>query len=191
MSSRIITVFAIAGRNLERAWPRKLFALRATDGGLVHQDGDRDGEAGDSPAGATRTATPTASWRTRVLTKLGTAGVTLAMFVQVIGLCLCVTRAPASTDSHSCCPRPPSSESSDPGPISSLTDHARDCCSEGLHVRADVRLNEREPSHAPATYVVSSTASFRALADGATPFGGTASARARASSPPRSSVLRI
>ena len=113
------------------------------------------------------------------------------MFVQVMGLCLCVTRAPASTDPHSCCPPSSADESAASRHMFSLTDHARDCCAEGLQTRTDVRLNEREPSHSPITYVVSSTVCFNALADQATPFGGTASARARASSPPRSSVLRI
>jgi hypothetical protein len=128
-----------------------------------------------------------------MLTKLGAVGVALATLVQLMGLCLCVTRAPASTDPHSCCPRAPSnpSESSAPGPMSSLTDQGRDSCCEGLHARTDVRVNERERLPAPASYALSSAASFTTLADRIAPFGGTASSRARASSLSRSSVLRI
>lgn len=136
---------------------------------------------------------PTASWRTRLLTRLGAAGVTLAMLVQVMGLCLCVTRALAPTDPHACCPRPAPKpgESAAPAASFSMTDHTRDCCPTGLHARTVVRLNEREPLPPPAAYAVSSAASFTTLADQATAFGGTTRASARTSSPPRSPVLRI
>ena len=133
--------------------------------------------------------------RTKCLrTKLGAASVTLVFLVQVMGLCVCGSRARVSTDPVACCPRPPLKPggASAPGPMSSLTDDARGgCCSEGLYARTDVRLDERERLPAPAPYAVSSTTSFATLADQSTPFGRTASARARASSPPRSTVLRI
>lgn len=136
---------------------------------------------------------PAASSLKRSLTKLGTAGVALIFLVQVMGLCLCLSQASASSDPHACCPRPASTPggSSASRPTSSMTDHARDCCPLSLHARTDVRLKEREPAPAPAPYLVASSASFITPAHHATPFGGTAAASARASSPPRSPVLRI
>jgi len=136
---------------------------------------------------------PTASWRTCLLTKLGATGIALVFLVQIMGLCLCLSRASASSDPHACCPRPAPKPggSSTPFATSSITDHARDCCPTTLHARTDVRLNEREPSPAPAPYVVASAASLTMLADKATPIGGTPAASVRASSPPRSPVLRI
>jgi hypothetical protein len=136
---------------------------------------------------------PTASWWKRRLTKVGAPGVALAVLVQVTGLCLCITRAQASTDPHACCPRPASKPSgcSTPASTSLVTDHARDCCPTSVHARTDVRISEREPLSAPASNTVSSNVSFTTLADQATPFDGTAATSPRASSPPRSPVLRI
>ena len=136
---------------------------------------------------------PTASWRTRLLTRLGAAGVTFAMLVQVLGLCLCVTRAQVPTDPHACCPRPAPKpgESAAPAASFSMTDNTRNCCPTGLHAQTVVRLNEREPLPPPAPYLAFSAASFTTLADQATLFGGATKASARTSSPPRSPVLRI
>lgn len=133
------------------------------------------------------------SWRTGWLTKLGATGVALALLVQVKGLCFCVTRAPAPTDPHACCPRPAPKPGGSAAPASSLsmTDQTEDCCPTGLRARTVVRLNERGPLPLPAPYLVSSAASFTTLADHATPFGATTGAPARTFSPPQSPVLRI
>ena len=136
---------------------------------------------------------PRASSRTRALTKISAAGIELALLLQVAGLCLCVPRAQASADLHACCPQPAPKPGGIPASAtdSSITAHARDCCSTRLCSRTDVWLNEREPSAAPAPYPVSSTASCGTRADHATSFDGTRVAPVRPSSLPRSSVLRI
>lgn len=150
------------------------------------------GPATLQPGLPSRRRATSSRWK-RALTKVGAAGVVLLFSVQVMGLCLCLSRASVASDPHACCPRPAPKPggSSAPRSTSSMTDHARDCCPTTVHARTDVRLSERETGPAPAPYLAASSASFAMLADQATPFGGTAVAFARASSPPRSPVLRI
>lgn len=128
-----------------------------------------------------------------LLRELGAAGMALAMVVQLVGLCLCVTRPRAPTDAHACCPRPAAKPGGSAAPASrlSMTDHTGDCCPTVRHARTVVRLSERAPLPTPAAYAVFSAASFTTLADQATPFDGTAAVSAGATAPPRSPVLRI
>ena len=179
-------------RALLCAWHASCPPLGLDDVGDIHQNGGRDRGSGDPPAGPAGAAPPLNFVADALLTKLGATGVALAMLVQVMGLCLCVPRAPAPTDPHACCPRPAPQQGGSVAPASSfsMTDRTRDCCPTGLHARTVVRLNEREPLPTPAAYAVSA-ASFTMLADQVTPFGGATKASARTFSPPRSPVLRI
>ena len=142
--------------------------------------------SGRSPGHHDRSGLRGARWSA----KLGVTGLSVAILVQVAGLCPCIPGgAPPACGTNECCPAGTVAHgSSDEAPLAaSVVTGASQCCPQSMSARV-LRAEPREP--AAAVWAGPAAASL-GLAGLPVAMIVAVAPRPSASSPPRSPVLRI